>query len=151
MVTTFPKAIAAVFWAALFWVTSELLKPAFPDGFNPGRFSEINVIYGAIVGWSIVGARAGGGYVNGISYGVTASVFGVIMGLFFNCLMLMIDQSTNVGFYAGPVDAVVGVFEEMIEYGALFLKPEAYRADAVLIGGSAVLGIVVEYISRRTS
>jgi len=151
MTTTFARGAAAVIWGVLFWVASQMLKPLFPDGFDPGLFAEINAFFGALIAWNVVGSRAGSGYVNGISYGITATVLGVIVALFFNCAGVMVVQSMQPGTYAGPVEAVVGVFTEMVEYGMFFLRPEAYRTDALLLGGGAIGGIVVEFLARRTS
>ena len=142
---TAAKLVGAILFAALAWYTSELIKPLFPDGYDPGRFSETNALIGLGVGWVVAGSRAGRGMASGISAGLTATVALVFWGLLLNCTYEMLRLSLR-RQYDGPVEAVVGVFQLMIENLFLMLTPEVI--GTLLIGG-AVAGLIVEWTSRR--
>lgn len=56
---TFPKLIAAFWFALLAWFCAELVKNHFPENMIEGRMSEISAVIGFLVGWIFAGRRAG--------------------------------------------------------------------------------------------
>jgi hypothetical protein len=142
---TMPKLVAAVLFAILAWYVSNLIEPLFPEGYDPGRFSEGNFVIGLGVGWVVAGSRAGRGWSSGISAGLTAAFALVFWGLLLNCTYEMLRLSLR-RQYDGPVEAVVGVFELMMENLLLMINPTVLGA---LFGGAAIIGLIVEYTSRK--
>ena len=141
---TAAKLVGAVLFAILAWFTSEEIKPLFPEGFDPGRFSEVNALVGLGVGWVVVGSRAGRGLASGISAGLTGVVALVFWGLLVNCTYEMLRLSLRKQ-YDGPVEAVVGVFQLMMENLLLMINPTVI---GMLIVGGMIAGLLVELTGR---
>lgn len=142
---TMAKLVAGILFAALAWYVSELIKPLFPEGYDPGRFSETNAAIGFGVGWVVAGSRAGRGWMSGISAGLTAAFALVFWGLLLNCTYEMIRLSLR-RQYDGPVEAVIGVFQLMMSNLLIMLDAEVL---ITLFGGAIIIGLVVEYTSRK--
>ena len=68
---TAPKALAAFCLAVLGYLASELVKTLVPEITNFGNFSYVNMALGALVGWIVVGKRAGRGTKEAIGNGLT--------------------------------------------------------------------------------
>ncbi|PVA08213.1 TrgA family protein [Thalassorhabdomicrobium marinisediminis] len=139
------RFVGAVLFGALAWYTSLLIIPLFPEGTNLGWFQEVNTLFGLIAGWSVAGSRAGTGYVSAFSYGLTAMVAMVVMALFFNSTVVMIEQSLR-RRYGGPGKAVTAVFELFMEYGSMMLTPAIV---GTLVFGGIGAGLVVEFFAKR--
>ena len=142
---TMGRLVGAIFFGALAWYTSLLIIPLFPEGKNLGLFQEVNTVFGLIAGWTVAGPRAGLGYVAAFSYGLTALVAMVVMALFFNSSVVMVEQSLRKR-YDGPGEAVTDVFQMFVEHGAMMGTPEII--GTLLIGG-IVGGLVTEFFGRR--
>lgn len=146
---TAPKVIAAMLFAALGWYASQLIILHFLvefEGRGVGRLAEINAFFCAIVGWRIAGPRAGDGWNAALSYGLTTAVAMTIVSLFFQSFGEMIRKSLDRDYGDSPVEALVDVFQLMIKFGQVIVKPDVL---AVLLGGGLVLGLVVEWCGRR--
>lgn len=139
------KLVAAILWGAMAWYVSELVKPSFPEGTSFGRFSEYNILIGAVVGWVVAGSRVGKGYVAAVGYGVTATVALMFWGLFIYSFVEMIKRSLR-KLYDGATEAVISVFELGIEYAKLVATQEVLVTLAV---AAVIAGIITEYFGRR--
>lgn len=144
---TFGRLVGAVLFGALAWYTTLLVIPLFPEGSNLGWFQELTTFLGLFVGWKVAGSRAGSGYVAALSYGLTALISLVVMALFFNSFMLMIQFSLRKR-YDGAGEAVTHVFELSVEHAILIATPEII--GTLLVGGLAA-GLVTEFFGRRFS
>lgn len=144
---TFGKLVGAVLFGALAWYVSGLIVPLFPEGTQLGLFREVNTAFGLMCGWTIAGPRAGTGYVASLSYGLTTLVSMVVVALFFNSSVVMIEQSLRKR-YDGPGEAVADVFAMFVEHGILMMTPEVV---GTLVVGSLAAGLVVEFFGRRFS
>ena len=120
-----PSAIrlaGLVVFAIMTWIVSEQVKPLFPEGTDFGKFSIYNMVLGGVIGWifmkPVVAERRGGA----LSAGVTTAVAIIFWVLLLHSIREMISLSLRKQ-YDGPVEAVVGVFEIMLEYGALIATP----------------------------
>lgn len=142
---TMGRLVGAILYGALAWYTSLLIVPLFPEGTNMGLFQEVNTVFGLIVGWTIAGPRAGTGYTAAFSYGLTTVVALVVMTLFFNSSVVMIEQSLRKR-YDGPGEAVTAVFEMFVEHGAMMLTPEIIAT--LLVGGTGA-ALVTEFFGSR--
>lgn len=142
---TAAKLIGAVLFAALAWFVSEQIKDVLGRSAGLGLLSPINALLGAIMGWRVMGARAGDGFVASIGYGLT-TVFAIT---FWAILVWSSYQMFNLavrGRYTGPGDALGGLGDIMLENSALIVTP-AVVGSAVI--GGLVCGVVTEYFSHR--
>lgn len=144
---TFGRLVGAILFGALAWYTTLLIIPLFPEETNLGLFQEVNTCLGLFAGWTVAGSRAGTGYVASLSYGLTALISLVVMGLFFNSFFVMIEFSLRKR-YDGAGEAITHVFELFIEHGLMMATPEII--GTLLIGGLAG-GLVTEFFGRRYS
>ncbi|SMY09589.1 TrgA family protein [Flavimaricola marinus] len=142
---TMAKLVGAILFAIIAWYVSQLIKPLFPEGYDPGRFAEFNALIGLGVGWIVAGSRAGGGWSSGISAGLTAAFALVFWGLLLNCTYEMLRLSLR-RQYDGPLEAVIGVFELMFENLMIMLDVQVL---VVLFGSAAIAGLVIEFTSRK--
>eukprot|EP01013_Petalomonas_cantuscygni_P027403 TRINITY_DN50316_c0_g1_i1.p2 TRINITY_DN50316_c0_g1~~TRINITY_DN50316_c0_g1_i1.p2 ORF type:complete len:147 (+),score=41.34 TRINITY_DN50316_c0_g1_i1:75-515(+) len=142
---TFARLVGGILLAALAWYVSELIKPLFPDEMDVGWFTEVNTAFGLLVGWKLLGGRATGSITNAIGGGLTAAVALLVTALFFQCVGEMVRLSYNKQ-YDSASEAVVGVFELMVEYGLMLSTIEVW--GTLLIGGIAA-GFVTEAVSHK--
>ncbi len=144
---TAARLIAAILFAALGWYASELFKPLLEEGTDTGRLSEINALVGVFVGWKIAGPRAGDTYGAAVGYGLSAGAGLVVLSLFVHSSTEMLNRALRKS-YDGATEAVVAVFELMVEYGALMADS---KLITTLIGGSVIAGVTTEWVGRRYS
>ncbi len=142
---TAAKLVAAILWGVLAWYVSQLIKPLFPEGTDLGFYAEVNAVIGVAMGWQVAGKRAGTTWAGAISYGLTATVAVVFWGLFLHSFAEMVRMSTR-KLYDGPVDAVVGVFALMAEYGTLMLDTTVI---GTLVIGGVLAGLLTEWTARN--
>lgn len=142
---TAAKLVAAILFALLAWLTSELIKPLFPEERNVGWFSEVNALIGIFVGWRVAGSRARTTWTNAVSYGLTATAALVFWALFLQSFGEMVRMAFN-RRYDGIAQAVIGVFELMRDHGVMML--EAPIIITLLVGG-VLAGLVTEFFGRR--
>ncbi|WP_457649393.1 TrgA family protein [Profundibacter sp.] len=143
-----PSAIrlaGLVVFAAMGWVISEMIIPLMPEGTNPGAFSIYNAILGAILGWVMMKPAVTRSPSGPLGAGITTAVALVFWGLFFYSLIEMIKQSMRMR-YDGPVEAVVNIFQIMMEYGVMIATP-AIIITALVFG--AVGGIFCGAVAKR--
>ena len=146
---TAPKVISALLFAALGWYVSQLIIPHFLERFegrSVGSLAEINAAFCGIVGWRIAGSRAGDGWNASISYGLTTAIAMTVVSLFFQSFGEMIRKALDRDYGDSPMVAIVDVFQLMIKFGEVIIKPDVLAA---LIGGGIFLGLVIEWCGRR--
>lgn len=139
------RLFGAIPLAALAWLVSMMLIPLLPEGMQPGRMPVTNVVIGLLMGWIVLGGRAGRGWSSGIGAGLTAVAALIFWSLLWHGGSEMISRSLN-RRYDGPAEAVIATFEIMIDYGALLLNPQILGA---LIGGGIVVGLIAEFAGQR--
>lgn len=139
------RFIGTIFFGFIVWYVSELFKPAMPEGTNFGNFSEYNAAIGVVLGWSMLGLRAHGSRNSSISAGLTTSVAVLFWGLFIHSVIEMVKLSLR-KTYDGPLEALVGVFQLMIEYALMLATPEII---ITLVVGGIVTGMISGWAERR--
>jgi hypothetical protein len=142
---TAAKLVAGVLFAGLAWYASQLIKPEFPEGTDLGWFAEVNAAIGFVMGWIIAGTRAGGSWSAAVSYGLTTAVAMTVAGLFLHSGAEMVRRSL-MRVYDGPAEAVVAVFELMVEHGLIMAT--APIIGTLLIGG-VMAALLVEITGRN--
>jgi hypothetical protein len=144
---TAAKLCAAILFGALAWWVSSLVEPlVFPDGANPGWFTEYNALIGAFIGWRVAGGRARTTWPNAVAYGITAAVEMVAVALLLYSTLTMLSQSTRM-VYEGPIEALADVARIMVMDGQKYLlQPEVLISLAV---GGVLAGLATEWVARN--
>jgi len=129
-----------VVFAGIAWILSEMVVPLMPEGSNPGYFSIYNIGLGAILGWVMMKPEVARKPSGPVGAGITAAVALVFWGLFLYSLVEMLKQSMRMR-YDGPVEAVVNIFQLMLEYGLMISTP-AFGITMLVLGtlGGAFCG-----------
>jgi hypothetical protein len=142
---TAAKAIAALCLALLGYLSSELVKTLLPEIQNWGRFSEFNAGLGLVVGWVVVGRRAGRGTKDAIANGLTGVATLIFWSLFINAANEMFQLSMKRRF-DGPVEAFAAIFEIGIEYGQTLMNP---MMIVTFLIGAVLTGYLSEFAAKR--
>lgn len=139
------RLISALALGALGWIASDMIRPLMPPATNFGWFNYVNLAIGLVCGWFVIGSRTGTGYVDAISIGLTGAAALVFWGLFAQAFNLMLAQSLDRN-YKGPIDAIIGMFNNALDYGAYMLNGPLI---ATLAGGGIAIGLLAEFVARR--
>ena len=142
---TAARLTAAICLAALGFIASELIKIIMPASTVFGVFSYVNAALGLLCGWIIVGGRAGRGYSAAISNGFTGMAAMVFWGLFIQGA----NEMTRLAMrhrYDGPFEALVAIFELMVEYAAIMVNA---LLISTLLFGAIITGYLTEFAARR--
>lgn len=142
---TAAKLVAAVWFALIGWLAANAHIPALGESAAYGAFREVTALIGFIVGWRVMGALVGQGYPDAIGTGLRTSVTLVFFALLGFSTYHMVQQSTKM-VYDGPMEAVLGVFQFMVENGRDMLTVGVLGTLAI---GGVLGGIVTEWASRR--
>ncbi len=142
---TAARLVAAVFLAGLAALAFYVAIGHAPKDVSPRSFVAIGALIGAFCGWTILGPRAGHGYVPSISHGMTAMASMVLLslGAFGALEMWRLALRRR---YDGVMEALAGLLEEGYEY-ALWLANGPTLA--LLLGGSILAGVLAEQAARR--
>lgn len=141
--------VGAFLFAGLAWIVSDLVKAEMPEGMALGLMSPVNALFGLLMGWRVMGSRAGDGYVQATGHGLT-TVFSITLW----CLLVwaayeMVRTAVRTNVYQGsPMKALQGMADEMVQYAALIATWEI--ALTAVIGGF-VCAMITEYLSHRWS
>lgn len=142
---TAAKLVAALLLAIVIYLATEAAIPGLPEGTQVGYIREIAAAVGFLTGWLSVGPRPGRDRAEAIAAGLK----GVIIATFFVLLFASLDamyQRTTRMMYDDPLEAALGVFEEMLGFGALLARPGVL---GVLIAGGLATGFLTREAARR--
>ncbi len=138
------KLMAAAGMAVLAFIVTGLIIPLFEEETNFGYFTHVNVVLGAIVGWIVIGRRAGRGIVSAINVGITSSVVLVFWGLFIQSCNEMTRLALK-NRYDDPFEAIIAIFQIGSEWAILMTTVLVW--STLLIGG-IVVGLASEFAWR---
>ena len=142
---TAARLVAALSLAALGWFASDLVRPLMPPATAFGWFNYVNAGIGLLCGWIVIGSRAGRGMMDALTNGLTGVLALIFWAFFVQSLNLMLKQSME-GRYDGPFEAVIGIFNNAVDYARYLIDPALI--GALLIGGM-LCGVLAEAASRR--
>ena len=142
---TAARLCAALLLAGLSWYVSDLIRPLMPDSTIFGWFNHVNAALGALVGWKVIGGKAGRGLLPAMSTGVTAVFVLVFSGLFLQSVNEMLRLSMR-RIYGDPLRAMEDIFRIGAEFGVVLLSPTV--ALPLLIGG-VVVAVITELVSTK--
>ncbi|MEX0310724.1 MAG: TrgA family protein [Tateyamaria sp.] len=138
------KLVAAVCMAVLGFVVSYMIMPLFEEDTNFGWFVHVNVVVGFLVGWLVIGRRAGRGWTSAINVGLTGPVVLVFWGLFIQACNEMVRIAMK-NRYDGAFEALVDVFQIGAEWAILMTTVPIW---ATLLIGGVITGMLTEYAWR---
>ena len=140
------RLMAAIGMAVLAFIVSFMVMglPLFEEDTNFGWFVHVNVVVGLIVGWTVIGSRAGRSIVSAINVGLTAPVVLVIWCLFIQSCNEMVRIAMK-NRYDNAFDAIAAIFQIMAEWGLLLLTVPILGTGAV---AAFVAGVLTEYAWR---
>ena len=144
---TASKLVAAVVFALLGFIAAQTFVKYLPEGTPVGNFREITAATGFIVGWLVMGKLTRKGYREAINSGLVTALMLVFWALLGFSLYFMLKKSMRM-MYDGPMEAVLGVFQLMFDYGKMLLVPD--MIGVILLGG-VIAGIVTEWAGKRWS
>lgn len=144
---TASKLVAATAYAVLGLIAALTFVKYLPDGMPRGYFFEITAAIGFIVGWLVMGKLTRKGYREAINSGLVTALILVFWALLAFSLYFMLKKSMRM-MYDGPMEAVLGVFQLMFDYGKLLLVPD--MLGVILVGG-IMAGMITEWAGKRWS
>lgn len=142
---TAAKLAAAAAFAIVAAIAAHLFIPALPEGTPPGWLREVSAAIGLLCGWWIMGNRVGKGYGEAAGSGILTSALALFWVMLVFSIVTMVKRSMRM-LYDGPMDAVIGVFDLMLDYGALLAAP---ATPVALILGGILGGWFTEWAGRR--
>jgi len=144
---TTAKFVGALFFAALAWFTTDMIKPLLPEGTAVGLFSPISAGLGVLIGWFFTGKRLDAGLGRGLGIGLTSSLLLVFWVLLTFSGYEMLRLSTRMR-YDGPVEALQDMFSIALENMLLAATPSVLVA---LVVGGFFGGWLTEQVAKRWS
>jgi len=144
---TDPRLIAGFLIAMLAGLVAETLKGVMPSDTGFGNLTVISMVIGLVVGWFVMGSRAGSGMIDAISNGVTTAISLAFCGLLVQASYEMLRLSL-MRRYDGVVEAIVAVFEIMLRFGAHLVD---VKVITTLLVGGIVAALITEYAHQRWS
>ncbi|MBS0123057.1 TrgA family protein [Thetidibacter halocola] len=142
---TAAKLVAALCLAALGFAVSEVIKTILPASIDFGAFSLVNAALGFVLGWVVMGKRAGRGMSAAISNGFTGMAALVLWGLFIQGVNEMVDLAMS-RRYDGPFEALVAIFQIMTDYAGQMLD---LKVITLLLVGGIIAGVLTEIAAKR--
>lgn len=139
------KAMAAISFAIVGWITANAYVPNMPEVNSVGFFREFTALLGAIIGWRVMGNSVGKGYVRSIGSGWKTMIVLIFFALLLFGIYEMLQQSVRMR-YDGPMEAILDVFQRMMERSVPLLSTGVLAA--MVIGGG-IAGILTENANRR--
>jgi hypothetical protein len=142
---TAARLFGATAFAILGWISANIYANAMPEGSQTGLMREIVAFLGIIIGWRVAGGNAGKGYNPATGTGLRAGIILVFFSLLGFSIYKMVLLSMQMR-YDGPMDAVLGVFDLMMDYGKVMLTSQMI---GTLVVGSILGGWLAEFGSRH--
>lgn len=142
---TAAKLVAAICFAVLGLVTVAVLSGSLAGIRAEPMLYAVAAGAGAICGWTGSGAAKRASYVEAASTGLGTAVISVIAALGALSLNEM-WQTAMAGRYRGPMDALLDIINEFIDFGTLLMTGPVI--GTLLVGG-LLAGVVTENAGRR--
>lgn len=144
---TAARVIAAFCLAALAWLVSEQIKALFDEDKAFGYFNLINTGLGFVIGWHVIGSRAGRGLSASVNNGLTGGIVLAFWALLVHSSVRMLELSMR-GRYDGAMEALAAMFQLMADNALLIATPLIL---GTLIVGAVLSGVLAELTSKRMS
>jgi len=133
-------------FAAMAFFATEMYKPLLPEGTQMGKFTPVNMIIAAIVGWRVMGRLAGQGWPLAVTSGLRTSVVTLFYVLFIWSFVEMIGNSVSKR-YDGPVEALQQMVAIAIDYARLGLTDP--QVPVAIFAGGILAAFLAEWAARQ--
>ena len=141
------RLAGAIMFALYGWYAAGYSAQFFPEGNPPDLLIPVSAFIGLLIGWMMVGRRAGRGYNPAVGIGLSAAATFTFWVLFLLAFQQMMKNAMR-RLYDGPMEAVVDTFDLMLEQSQDLL--DVGLIATVLIGG-ILSAWVTEYFGQRYS
>ncbi len=143
------KLVAAIFFGALAYFISDLIKPLLAEshGTDIAPFSWWNAFIGLLMGWQLIGKTAGKSYRTSFGMGLTTMAATVFWCLVLWSAVEMIDRSMRRA-YNGAIEALQDMTQIFVEYAVLMAETDIIIASIV---GALFCAWVTEFFGKRWS
>lgn len=142
---TASRLMAAFCMAIVAFIASGLVVPLMPEGTNFGYFPYVNIGLGILVGWTVMGRRAGRGITPAINNGLTGSFVLVLWALFVQSCNEMVRLAMK-NRYDDAFEAIAAIFQIGSEWGVLMLTVPMITC---LVVGGIIAGLFTEFADHR--
>lgn len=134
---------------ALIGAAVALRLPAYlPEGTKAGLLLPVTVAMAGLMGWRVAGTRSGGqSYADAAATGVLTVTLSVLTLLLTFGLLEMLRLTQRM-IYKGPMEAIIGIFEQAIKFAPLLLKTDLLLVMGL---GGILAGLACEAAGRRWS
>lgn len=144
---TASKLVAAVLLAVLGYFAADRVAAHLPEEIPPGMIRPVMAFFGIMVGWRFLGKRVGDGYSAALGMGLSSSVVLFLLGMGWFAGVEMIKRSMRMS-YDNPFHALQGMVEIAIDN----VEHVTYvDVISILVAGGILVGLLVEFASRRWS
>ncbi len=126
------RLVAAILYAGLAFLTSGLVIKHLTEGTPTTMLGPVCAVCGLICGWKIMGKQAHDGFRGAVGGGLTTTFAMTILAVFIFASSEMVKLSLR-KTYKGGTEAVVAVFQIMLEYLQMIRTTEIVLT--LLIGG----------------
>jgi hypothetical protein len=139
--------MAAISLAVLAFVLSGMVVPLMPESTDFGYFLPLNVLLGLVVGWRVMGKRAGRGIVAAINNGLAGVFVLMLWAIFLQAANEMVRLALR-NRYDDPFEAIVAVFQIGAEFGVMIAT---LPIGVALVVGAVIAGLLTEFAYNRWS
>jgi len=139
------RLVAAICLVLVGAAATQIIAFNLPDPIPARYLFPVNLAIAAVAGWITIGKRLGRGVIPSLNSGLTAGVVLVFWALIAHAvgrMWILAFRET----YKTPVDAIFGVIEEFMKY-AVYLQD--FTVIGILVIGSALAGVIAEFVNRR--
>jgi len=141
------RLMAAISLAVLAFILSGMVVPLMPESTDFGYFLPLNIVLGLLVGWSVMGRRAGRGITAAINNGLAGVFVLMLWAIFLQAANEMVRLALR-NRYDDPFEAIVAVFQIGAEFGVMIATVPMAVA---LVVGAVISGLLTEFAYNRWS
>lgn len=141
------RLMAAISLAVLAFFLSGMVVPLMPESTDFGYFLPLNVLLGLVVGWRVMGKRAGRGMVAAINNGLAGVFVLMLWAIFLQAANEMVRLALR-NRYDDPFEAIVAVFQIGAEFGVMIAT---LPIGVALVVGAVITGLLTEFAYNRWS
>ncbi|MFC6642959.1 MULTISPECIES: TrgA family protein [Sulfitobacter] len=141
------RLMAAISLAVLAFVLSGMVVPLMPESTDFGYFLPLNILLGLVVGWRVMGKRAGRGIVAAINNGLAGVFVLMLWAIFLQAANEMVRLALR-NRYDDPFEAIVAVFQIGAEFGVMIAT---LPIGVALVVGAVIAGLLTEFAYNRWS
>jgi len=141
------RLMAAISLAVLAFILSGMVVPLMPESTDFGYFLPLNIVLGLLVGWFVMGRRAGRGITAAINNGLAGVFVLVLWAIFLQAANEMVRRAMR-NRYDDPFEAIVAIFQIGAEFGLMIATVPMAVA---LVVGAVISGLLTEFAYNRWS